>query len=449
MNELEYEHVENKRSLSERHEAIISVAAFATARGGLVRFGIAPEGRRVGVQIGRVTLEELANAIRQNTDPPQYPSITVEGDEASGVITVQVEESPIKPVWAFGKPYKRVGRTNQSLSRDETQRLVDQTTGRTWDALPCIGLTEEALDRRAIENYLKRAGQDVSTSTSTVLETLRLRLPDGSLCNAAALLFAAKPWLHLTGVQVKCGRFRGTTSVDFLDARDLEGNVLTQLDDALAFIERNTHQAFRITGRPEREIVPEYPDAAVREAITNAICHRDYAAAGHVQIRIYDDRLEVWNPATLPFDLTIAQLYEEHHSHPRNRKLADAFYRARLIEHWGTGTIRMVRACEARGMKQPEYRFDMGAFIVRFWSLPVVQERPQQIKLNERQMQAVALIRRQGPITVSQYAAHVGIAERTARRELANMIELGALIRIAVGPTTRYSIPELASDVAG
>ena len=113
MSDLEYEHIENMLSMAEQHDAIIAIAAFATARGGTVRFGIAPDGRRAGLRIGRTTLEDLANRIRQGTDPPQFPSLTVEGDETSAVVNVRVEESPIKPVWAFGKPYKRVGRTDR------------------------------------------------------------------------------------------------------------------------------------------------------------------------------------------------------------------------------------------------------------------------------------------------------------------------------------------------
>ena len=103
--------------------------------------------------------------------------------------------------------------------------------------------------------------------------------PEG-LCNGAALLFAQNPQRFIVQAQVKCGRFLGTTSVQFLDERTLEGNVLSQLDEAMAFVTRNTRQAIIITGRPEREIVPEYPSEAVREAIINAICHRDYAATG-------------------------------------------------------------------------------------------------------------------------------------------------------------------------
>jgi ATP-dependent DNA helicase RecG len=438
MSDLEYEHIENKKSLGERHEATIAIAAFATARGGTVRFGVSPEGKRVGIQLGRTSLEELANHIKQNTDPPQYPSITVEGEETSAVVIVQVEESPIKPVWAFGRPYKRVGRTNQSLSREETQRLVDVTTGRTWDALPCAGLTVEALDHGAIEDFLQRSGQKITASTESVLQNLRLRLPDGNLCNAAALLFATHLWHYLTGAQVKCARFKGTTSIDFLDERTLEGNVLTQLDEALAFVTRNTRQGIRITGRPEREIVPEYPDEAVREAITNAICHRDYAAAGTVQVRIYDDRLEVWNPATLPADLTIEQLYQEHPSRPRNRKLADAFYRARLIEHWGTGTLRMVRAFEAQGLPRPDYRYEMGMFIVHFQSPPMQQPQPQLLNLNERQKEAAVHAVSVGPLTRKLYAEMFDISERQALRDLDDLVKQGVFAREGRGPATRY-----------
>jgi ATP-dependent DNA helicase RecG len=113
----EYEYIEYKQSTNQWREIVESVAAFATARGGSVRIGIAPDGQRVGVQLGRTTLENLANSIKTNTEPPQYPSITVDGDEAAAVITVRVEESPVKPVWAFGVPFKRVGRTNQRHRR--------------------------------------------------------------------------------------------------------------------------------------------------------------------------------------------------------------------------------------------------------------------------------------------------------------------------------------------
>lgn len=131
--------MEDKKSLNEWREVVESIAAFSTSGGGIVRIGVNPQGKRTGVQIGGSTLEDLANKIKINTDPPQYPSITVDGPDEAAVIQVRIEESPIKPVWAFGRPLKRVGRTNQRLSREETHRMMEATTGRTWDALPCPG----------------------------------------------------------------------------------------------------------------------------------------------------------------------------------------------------------------------------------------------------------------------------------------------------------------------
>src|SRR5438477_307164 len=123
----EYENVEYKQSLSETRAIVETVAAFATAQGGTVQIGQAPDGRRVGVQLGHNTLENLANDIKNNTRPPQFPSITVEGEEQSAVITVRVEESPVKPVWAYHTPWKRVGRTNQRLTPEEATRLMEAT----------------------------------------------------------------------------------------------------------------------------------------------------------------------------------------------------------------------------------------------------------------------------------------------------------------------------------
>jgi ATP-dependent DNA helicase RecG len=132
----EYEQNENKQSLGEIKAVVESVAALASAKGGTIRIGVHPDGRQVGVQLGRNTLENLANEIKLNTRPPQYPSIEVEGTNGAAVIVVTVQESPLKPVWAYSRPFKRVGRTNQRLSPEETQRLMELTTGRTWDGLP-------------------------------------------------------------------------------------------------------------------------------------------------------------------------------------------------------------------------------------------------------------------------------------------------------------------------
>jgi ATP-dependent DNA helicase RecG len=359
---LESDTVEWKQSLGEWKEIVETCAAFATARGGTLYVGVASDGTPGGVQIGKGTLEDLTNKIKLNTDPPQFPAIEMAEMETKSLLTIRVEESPIKPVWAFGRPAKRVGRTNQFLRRDEAYRLMTATTGRTWDALLCEGFTAKDIDREVVRDYLRRTGMKLPTPLNDLFRNLGMPQTSSGFCNAAVLLFGKHPQSFLTETEVKCGRFEGTEPVNFLDERTIEGNVLNQLDESIAFVRRNTRQAIRITGKPEREVVPEYPDEAVREAITNALCHRDYASVGTVQVRIFNDRLEVWNPGLLPPDLTIEALYRQHASHPRNPRLAHALYRARLIEHWGTGTLRIIEACKGYDL-DVEFLSQTGCFI--------------------------------------------------------------------------------------
>jgi len=363
------------------------------------------------------------------------------GMEATRLLVIRVEESPIKPVWAFGRPVKRVGRTNQYLKRDEAHRLMTMTTGRTWDALPCERFTGKDIDRKAVRDYLRRTGMKLSTPLDDLLKNLGMPETSSGFCNAAVLLFGKRPQSFLIETEVKCGRFEGTDSVNFLDERTFEGSILGQLDEALAFVKRNTRQAIRITGKPEREIVPEYPDEAVREALINAFCHRDYASVGTVQVRIYDDRLEVWNPGLLPPDLTIEALYRQHASHPRNPRLAHALYRARLIEHWGTGTLRIIRACEGSNIKV-EFLIRAGSFIVCLQKkIPlqiegVGREVGEKVgkrvgeSLSPKQQEILNLIKLDPKISAKRIASKIGISTRKTEDHLRKLRIGGFLERV-------------------
>lgn len=440
----EYENAENKLSLNEWKEVTESVAAFATAKGGVVRIGIDPGTlEKKGVQVGQTTLEQLANNIKVNTNPPQFPSVRVENLDAGAraIIEVYVEESPIKPVWAFGRPCKRVGRTNQKLSPEETRRLMEATTGRTWDALPRPGFRVSDVDRSLLQSFLRRAGQEPEATTENTLASLAL-LTNDLPSNAAALLFASNPQKFFPEAMVKCGRFLGTTSVDFLDQQTIEGDVLTQLETALAFVARNTQQAIQITGKAERDVIAEYPVEAVREALVNAICHRDYATIGTIQVRIYSDRMEVWNPGSLPDRLTVEDLYRGHASYPHNPNLAKALYRARVIEHWGTGILRIIQACEQRNMPRPVFSLAMGMFIVRFEKPPAPIAFPKGVDVSERQRQAVKYVQRNNSqITTNEYRALFGLSERQARRDLRRLVDEKILESVGGGYDTYYRLP--------
>lgn len=295
------------------------------------------------------------------------------------------------------------------------------------------------MDNKAVRDYLGRVGL-TARAAQTLLKNLALLTPEGATCNGAALLFARHPQQFFPEAQVKCARFAGTTSVRFLDEQTFDGNVLSQMDQALAFVARNTRQGIRITGRAERETIAEYPEDAVREAIVNAICHRDYAAVGTVQVRIHDDRLEVWNPGVLPPELSIESLRREHPSRPRNPRLAQALYRARLIEHWGTGTLRMIQAAKDREMGL-EFGQDGGVFMVRFVGATRIVSPPDEVQISARQEKALQYLATHGKITTLEYQRLCGVGERQSLKDLRDMMEKGMLVRSGRGRATHYRLP--------
>jgi ATP-dependent DNA helicase RecG len=123
------------------------------------------------------------------------------------------------------------------------------------------------------------------------------------------------------------------------------------VNKALNFVlEHTLLSAWLVPGKAEREERNEYPSDAIREAIVNAICHRDYESTGNVQVRIFDDRIEVWNPGSLPEGWTVEKLKQKHESIPKNPLIADQFFLIKFIEKWGTGTIEMVRRCVEWGL---------------------------------------------------------------------------------------------------
>lgn len=452
---VESETVEWKQSLGEWKEIVETCAAFATSHGGTIYVGIGPKGERVGAQIGQRSLEELANKIKVNTDSPQFPTIAVEGPEHSAIIRIQIEENPVKPVWAFGRPIKRVGRTNQCLRREEAHRLWEVTTGRTWDSISCSRFTSDDVDEKAVRDYLERAGMSLATPIEDLLRNIKLPFGPNGYCNAVVLLFGRSPQNFFVEAQLKCGRFKGIDSVDFEDEQTYEGSILNQLDAAMAFVGRHTRRAYKITGRPEREVIPEYPEDAVREALINALCHRNYATVGTIQVRIYDDRIEIWNPGHLPPDISLRKLYQRHASYPGNPLIAQSLYRARLIEHWGTGTLRIISACRKANIKVA-FEATMGAFIVtlkkqagRVPDSATKRREAQEAQVEAQEAQVVLTVVersllagcQQGPKTAKDLLAVAGYMNRTGnfKRSLTKLIETGLLeLTMPDKPNSRF-----------
>ncbi|MFA5141239.1 MAG: helix-turn-helix domain-containing protein [Elusimicrobiota bacterium] len=434
----ESETVEFKESFDE--EAIESVAAFANARGGTLLVGVTDAGAVSGVQLGKETLRDWANRIAQSTR--LNPRIIEARSERKSVVMVEVLESPAKPVPCRGRYFKRVGKANRQMTDDDLTRLVLDKVGITWDEMAepraaLSDLDEERIGRfRAACNKKKRRVISADVATAVALEKLGL-LKAGRPSRAAVLLFAKEPQRWYPSATVRIGRFRSESII--VDDCVVGGTVFDQIDAAMGYFREHLQTRFEFHGTPARDVVWEYPLRALREAITNAVCHRDYLDVAQTQVRWHDDRLMVINPGGLHPPLSLESLRGTHISRPRNRKLAEMLYYAGGIEQWGGGTLEIIDSCREAGLPDPEFQEKQGGL----W-LTLPKDRPAEdplrtLGLTDRQIAAVLRARKNGLIANAEYQKLCGVSKRTASRELMELEAKGLLEKMGTtGKGTYY-----------
>lgn len=340
--------------------------------------------------------------------------------------------------------------TNALLLK-KIRHLVRESLPFKWDHEVSAKASLTEIDGKRVRAFLRRAEEERNTTFEgprqipQLLSRLHL-LNKGKPTNAALLMFGKDPQSHFIQAKLRCGRFAGTKPIDFIDMKVFEGTIIDQVPEALSFIRKHINVGVKMTGKPEREDVWEYPKDALREAIVNAVCHRDYEDPGNVQIRIFDDRLEVWSPGTLPPGITVESLKREHESKPRNGLIADCFYLIKYIEQWGTGTNRIIDLCKEAGLSVPEFAVKSGSFVVSFKRSKKATGREKSsppIRLNETQKKIVSYLRKHGQARTSELQEYLGIALRVVRRNLKGMS--GILVwsgKSQTDPTGTYSLKE-------
>jgi ATP-dependent DNA helicase RecG len=395
--------VEFKRTTGERREGAQSLCAMLNHRGGRVLFGVEPGGAVAGQQVSDHTIEEVSQEI-QRLDPPVFPTIDrVVLANGREVVVVTVTQGPGRPYSYKGQAYRRVGNTSPAMSRDEYNRmLLERLHGeRRWENEPAAGWTVADLDTAELVKTLEEAirrGRADDPGTRDPAEILRGfgLLRDGVVLRAAPVLFgrAERVEAELPQCLLRVARFRGTDRTEFVDNRQFHGHLFDLLQKAERFLRDSLPVAGRVTpGLFERIDDPLYPPTALREALANAFCHRDYSiGGGSVSVAIYDDRLEITSSGTLHFGLTVEALMAPHESLPWNPLIARVLYRRGVIEQWGRGTIKMAELAARAGLPTPEIEEAGGGVTVRF--RPTRYIPPQRVarELTERQQAVLAIL---------------------------------------------------------
>lgn len=413
----ESETLEFKENFSK--ETIEVAVAFANSKGGIILVGLSDKGEIKGVSLGKETLKTWANEIFQATEPILIPEIESYKIKEKRIVAIVIKESPIKPIAHKGVCYLRKRNSNRKLSPKEIAELHLETIGSSWDSYLARDAKSKDLDIEKVRKYIRLANQTrrrkIKEKPLEVLKKLDL-VKDNKPTWAAILLFGKEPQKFISQARIHCGRFKNEITI--IDDILIEGAIIEQVDQTIEFIKKHLKLEFKITGKARRKEEWEYPLPAIREAVINAVCHRDYTESSNIQIRIYDDELIVWSPGKLPLGITLEDLRKPHKSVLRNKLIARVFYDVGFIEQWGTGIKRIIDTCLRHGLPEPKFEEYQG-FRVIFRKDIYTEEYFKNLDLNERQIKAVRFIKKYKKITLKDYKnLNPTLTEKTAYRDL-------------------------------
>ena len=353
----ESQNIEFKESW--RDDYLKWICGFANAQGGILYIGIKDNGDICGVQDAQKLMEDIPNKVRDMLGI--LVDVNKKEKEDKVYLEIVTEAYPY-PISYRGKYYQRSGATNQELKSASLDRFMLRKQGKTWDGVPVPYLNEKDLDNATFDlfrKYAKRSGRmeeaDLMDDNHGLLEKLRLYEGD-YLKRAAALLFHPDPERYVTGAFVKIGFFR--EGMDLVYQDEVHGNLFQQIMKLMDLLCTKYMKAIITYEGIQRVETLPVPREALREALLNACINKDYAEPSPIQIRVYENKMEIVNGGVLPDGWTVETLLSSHRSFPYNPDIANTFFRSGEIEAWGRGIERIITDCKNDGFSTPEFRYD-------------------------------------------------------------------------------------------
>lgn len=435
-----------------------AIVALANSGGGIILLGVGDRGELLGLwydqppHIARHirTMPDLAgwrqwvvNVSRHNCDPAVPIGLEHIKTENRDILAIQVPDGQDKPYRANGRVYVRVDREVHEATREEVSRLLYESGRVQYERLPVLEADLDEFDQLLLRRYLtevRRLSEPTEPGERARLLVnlgLATRAADRVVPTVAGLLLVGqRPQDQLPQATLKCAFFYGQhQGAELRDRGDVVGPLPRVIDEGAAFVARNRRLVPRMEGT-RRVDVPEYPDDSVREAIANAVAHRDWSLEGaKVRLFMFDDRLELWSPGKLPPPMTLERLGYDQFS--RNRVIARTLLELGYIEEVGLGIRRMREEMARLGLPEPEFREEGFSFVITFRSIAPregiapstdpFQALLERGEINERQYRGLLYAGEHGAIARRAYVEVTGASERTAARDLADLVDKGVL----------------------
>jgi len=414
-----------------KDEFLKQLCGFANAHGGTLYLGVSDSGKVVGLQNATRLLEEIPNKGANILGIILKVDLLLENNLPYLMINVPKSQQPVS---LRGKYYVRSGTTIQELNGPSLQNFLMKRNNLTWDEIGVPSASFTDIDASTVQRFIElsisanRLHPDArNSSLQSLFGNLHLLDDLKQIKRVALLAFAADPVKFFPSMYAKIGRFVSETNIVVQDV--IECNLFTMIENIMDILKAKYLKSVISYNGLHREEQLEYPVKALREAILNALIHRDYTGAV-TQIRVNNDSFEIWNAGLLPEELKIEMLYKQHASIPRNRSLANLFFRAGYIESWGRGTIAIAQECKAYGLPAPAFNEQFGGFTIEFYN-PEAKAPPVNPQVTPQVTPQVAalVLAIQGEMTRQELQVKIGLSDREYfRREyLKPALELGLI----------------------
>jgi len=416
------------------------ICGFANGQGGRLEIGRNNNGVAVGLANFKKLLDDLPNKIKSTMGILPTVNLCYESDKE--YILIEVSPNP-NAISYHGRYYLRTGSTNQELTGNALDEFILRKYGKTWDSAPIIHVSADNLDIAAFRYFRKKSlskgrlsEEDLIITEAQLLETLKL--VDGDyLKRAAILVFHDDPEKWVTGAYIKIGYFKTDDDLVFQD--EVHGSLILMPDKVVDLLyDKYFKGLIHYEGLQRVETYPVHPDA-MREAVLNAIVHKDYSTGNPIQIRVYDDKVAIFNSGGLPVGWSIDQLMTFHTSEPRNPNVANTFFRSGLTEAWGRGIEKIVNANVKAGKAKPQFDIVGNGLRVTFNS---PESSAKKIRVNSRvkirvnsrvnktQKRILELMLKTPSITAEQLSAEIGITERHIRTNIKKLKDSTLIDRV-------------------
>ncbi len=415
--------------VSWRDEYLKWICGFANAKGGKIYIGKNDKGNVVGVANAKKLLEDIPNKAKDILGV--IVDVNLHSSKEGDYLEISIDDYPY-PVNYKGQYHYRSGSTKQELKGAALDKFMLQKKGKKWDGVPVPNVSVADLKQETFDSFRKRAlkskrieEEALTDGNELLIENLQLKEND-FLKRAAILLFHPKPENFVTGAYVKIGFFKSDSELMYQD--EIHGNILEQIEKTMDLLFTKYIKAEITYEGIHRIETYEYPKEAIREALLNAIIHKDYSGNTPIQISVYKDKIMFWNDGQLPENWTIEKLSQKHASKPYNPDIANTVFRCGYIESWGRGTIKMIEQCVEAGLPKPSYKYETSGLWVVFNKDIYTLEYLQLQGLSNRQIKAILYTKENEKITNSDYQKINNVSRETASRDLKQLVDKRLLI---------------------